>query len=298
MINNIQDAEFEILTTNQEEIDFDRRMTDRQITIFRLAKIKSGMVEGWGFIKNISNSGVMVEIHPSFELGRTAAVALTDEVELVGSIRWRKGAVVGIQFDNVINVNELLTNLTIRNKDRPARLPRVRMKQPINLRIASKQMKAEIWDISPAGIRIKSHHLFEIGSKLTLSVPELGDISGSVIWQKNSEAGIKFQERISVPQLTVWLSAYYAKAQTANDDLVKSDQVAPALEYHVVGFDDFDNPTLISVRQSANDALHDFHAATNEFYRVSVSNADGVEMFSSVLVQQVFRERAGLSRNF
>jgi len=216
MTNNIQDAQFDILTTNQEGIDFNRRMTDGRITIFRLSKIKSGMAEGWGFIKNISNNGVMMEIHPSFELGRSAAVVLTDEVKLIGSIRWRKGTLVGLQFDNAINVNELLTNLTIRNKDRPARLPRVRMKQPINLRIASKQVKAEILDISPSGIHIKTHHLFEIGSKLTLSIPELGDIIGTVIWQKNSEAGIKFQERISVPQLTVWLSAYYAKARTAN----------------------------------------------------------------------------------
>ncbi len=67
MTNDIQDAEFEIFAGNHEEVDFDRRMTNRQITIFRLAKIKSGMVEGWGFIKNISNSGVMVEIHPSFD---------------------------------------------------------------------------------------------------------------------------------------------------------------------------------------------------------------------------------------
>lgn len=298
MTNNSQDAECEVSAGNHEEVDFDRRKTNRQITIFRLAKIKSGMVEGWGFIKNISNNGVMVEIHPSFELGRTATVALTDEVELVGSIRWRKDALTGIQFDKAINATELLTNLTIRKKDRPARLPRVRMKEHINLRIGSKLLKAEIWDISPAGIRIKTPHLFEEGSKLTLLVPELGDIIGAVIWQKNSDAGIKFQERVSVPQLTVWLSAYYAKTQATNNESMMMDRSASALEYHVVGFDALDNPTAISVRQSATDALNDFHAAMNEFYKVTVHNGDGVEMFSSVLVQQAFRERVELSRKF
>ncbi len=230
MINNIQNAEFGTSTDKQEEADFDRRTSDRQITIFRLAKIKSGMAEGWGFIKNISGNGVMVEVHPSFELGRTAAVALTDDVELTGSIRWRKGAAVGIQFDKEINVTELLANLTIQKKDRPARLPRVRMQQPINLRIGFKLVKAEIGDISPAGIRIKTRHLFEIGSKLTLSVPELGDIIGRVIWQKDSDIGIKFQERISVPQLTVWLSAYFAKAQTTDNDGLKTERSVSSRE--------------------------------------------------------------------
>ena len=280
MTNNIQNDRSETFTGNDDEFDSDRRTADRQITIFRLAKIRSGSAEGWGFIKNISNSGVMVEIHSTFELDGTAAVALTDEVELVGSIRWRKDGRTGIQFHNAINATELLTSLAIRNKGRPARLPRVRMKQPINLRIGCELKKAEICDITPAGIRIKTRHLFEVGSKLTLSVPELGDIVGTVIWQKNSDTGIKFQERISVPQLTVWLSAYYANAETSDNDPVVADQSEPSLEYHVVGFDELDNPTAISTWQSAADALRDFHSVSNEFHRVSVRDGEGVEIFS------------------
>lgn len=187
----------------------ERRKKDRQITIFRLAKIGSGTAEGWGFIKNISSSGVMIEIHPSFELSDTTTVALTDDLQLIGNVRWRKGALVGMQFSDEINVTELLANLTVHNKCQPARLPRVRMTRPISLRIGSTLVKAEIFDISPAGIRINSHYQCQIGNRLTLMVPELGNIAGTVRWQKGTEIGIKFQDRISVPQITDWLANHY-----------------------------------------------------------------------------------------
>lgn len=294
----IENAEFQTFDSEHEEIKFDRRMNDRQIAIFRLAKVKSGLAEGWGFIKNISSSGMMIEIHPSFELDRTASITLTDDVELTGNLRWRKGALAGIQFCDAINVAALLANLMIHKKGQSARLPRVYMKQPIRLRNGSNLMDAEICDISPAGICIKTQHLFDAGSKLTLLVPELGDITGRVRWQKNSRAGISFSERISIPNLMIWLSAYFAKSKIAHNDKVKSMPSTPSLEYHVVGFDDLGNATSISSRQSAIEALNDFKTASKQFRKVSVTNSDGVEMFSTVLMQNAFRERVEVSNNF
>ena len=69
----------------------ERRGHDRQITILRLAKLKSERFEGWGFIKNLSASGMMLEVHSDFHLGATIQVILSDDNQLVGSIKWRPG---------------------------------------------------------------------------------------------------------------------------------------------------------------------------------------------------------------
>lgn len=211
MVGNVQAAEVESLNFGDPEISQERRKKERQLTVFRLAKIVSGAAEGWGFIKNISGSGVMIEIHPSFEMDETATVALTDDVALTATIRWRKGGLVGMQFKNEINVNELLASLRVRNKYQLSRLPRVHMQQAIVFRIGSTLVKAEICDISPAGIRINADYLCEVGNQLTLVVPKLGDITGTVRWQKGSEIGIKFHKRVSVPQITDWLANFYTK---------------------------------------------------------------------------------------
>ncbi len=211
MVGNVQAAKVEAFHSSNPQIVQERRKKERQLTVFRLAKIASGAAEGWGFIKNISGSGVMIEIHPSFEMDDTATVALTDDVALTASIRWRKDTLVGMQFKNEINVNELLASLRVHNKYHLSRLPRVHMRQAIVFRIGSTLVKAEICDISPAGIRINADYLCEVGNQLTLVVPDLGDIIGTVRWQKGSEIGIKFHQRVSVPQITDWLANFYTK---------------------------------------------------------------------------------------
>ncbi|QTD56929.1 PilZ domain-containing protein [Parasphingorhabdus cellanae] len=220
MASESQTADLEDFGASEtRDIGEDRRKSDRQITVFRLAKIQSGVAEGWGFIKNISNDGVMIEIHPGFKLDDTAKVVLTDNLELVGKVRWRKGALVGMQFSSGINVSELLATLTVRNKYQPARLPRVRMTRPVFLRIGSTLARGEICDISPAGARINTRCACQIGNRLILSVPELGEIAGTVRWQKGPEIGIKFQERVSVPQITDWLGNYYTNGTITNNEM-------------------------------------------------------------------------------
>jgi PilZ domain len=214
MVGNVQSAKVEALDHDNSESAQERRKKERQLTVFRLAKITSGTAEGWGFIKNISGSGVMIEIHPSFELKETATVALTDDVALTATIRWRKDALVGMQFKNEINVNELLASLRVHNKYQLSRLPRVHMRQAIVFRIGSTLVRAEICDISPAGIRINADYICEVGNQLTLVVPDLGDIAGTVRWQKGSEIGIKFHQRVSIPQITDWLANFYTKEIT------------------------------------------------------------------------------------
>lgn len=211
MTGAIAKGEGQVFESENQEFGSDRRLSDRQIAIFRLAKIASGPAEGWGVIKNISSTGVMLEIHPSFALDRIASIALTDDVELSGSIRWKKDALVGIQLNEVINVPTLLTDLRVYKNGRPPRLPRIHMDQPTSLRTGSNWVKAQICDISPAGIRIKTHYSFEVGSELTLLVPDLGDVVGTVRWQMGPDAGIIFSQRIPISQLMVWLSAYFSK---------------------------------------------------------------------------------------
>ena len=77
--SDVSDDAFEHIAIAPE-----RRGHDRQITIFRLAKLKSERSEGWGFIKNLSASGMMLEVHCHFDLGDTVQVILSDDNQLAG----------------------------------------------------------------------------------------------------------------------------------------------------------------------------------------------------------------------
>ncbi|MEH6829022.1 PilZ domain-containing protein [Parasphingorhabdus sp.] len=98
MKNMIESGTSAAMASENVLADVDRRKQDRHIAMLRLAKIKAESGEGWGFIKNLSATGMMVEVHPNFELGDKVSALLTEDQELTGAVRWRKKALAGIEF--------------------------------------------------------------------------------------------------------------------------------------------------------------------------------------------------------
>ena len=203
MTDMIESNAFSAPTPDSALADEDRRKQNRHIAMLRLAKIKADSGEGWGFIKNLSATGMMVEVHPNFELGDSVSAILTEEQELTGTVRWRKKALAGIEFSAPIDVSKVLAKPNEGKQGRVSRLPRIEMKHPINLYLGSKLIHGDICDISPAGICVRTDFTFEIGKSLRLSVPELLDISGTVRWQSGDRVGIVFSQRLPLDDLIV-----------------------------------------------------------------------------------------------
>lgn len=287
--------------------DEDRRKQNRHIAMLRLAKIKAESGEGWGFIKNLSATGMMVEVHPKFELGETITALLTEDQELTGTVRWRKKALAGIEFSKPIDIEKILTKPTQADRGRIPRLPRVEMKHPINLYQGSRLIHADICDISPAGICVRTDFTFEIGKKLRLSVPDLLDINGTVRWQSGDRVGIVFSQRLPLDDLMVWLSTFYRAARIDSGELAvlnKNSDVAehidPAtdsLPFQVIGHDDLGKEILIDTIYSATEALTQFKATSKFFYRVSIRNAENVELSIGAIVLRAFDEERSAAKS-
>lgn len=268
----------------------DRRSHERHISIFRLAKIRSNDVEGLAYIKNVSSNGMLLEIHEDFHLGETITVFPTEDHKLEGSVRWRKDGSVGIQFFSGINVPDLLSGNSLKQKGKLPRLPRVRMQQEIKMLVGSKLIKAEICDISPAGICIKANYVVEVGRKLTVSVPNLDDLSGIVRWQSDGRIGMAFAERIAVPQLMNWLTNYYRSVSSPKKAL--KAELAPA--YKLVGYDEAGQTTSLCRVKTAGQALLTVKAKAGNYFSVRVFDAEGRECFPNELAQRAFTERNGV----
>ncbi|AMO72105.1 PilZ domain-containing protein [Sphingorhabdus sp. M41] len=286
--------------------DEDRRKQDRHIAMLRLAKIKTESGEGWGFIKNLSATGMMVEVHPDFELSDGISALLTEDQELAGTVRWRKKALAGIEFTTPIDIAEVLAKPNEAKHGRISRLPRIEMKHPINLYQGSRLIHGDICDISPAGICVSTDFTFEIGKNLRLSVPELLDITGTVRWQSGQRVGIVFSKRLPLDDLMVWLSTFYRAARIdtgvlevlhkGSDTGGAVEATADCLPFQVIGHDDLGKEILIDTMYSATEALTQFKATSKFFYRVSIRNADNVELSIGTIVLQAFDEERAAAK--
>lgn len=306
MTNMIESGTSSAPPSDNIVVDEDRRKQDRHIAMLRLAKIKAESGEGWGFIKNLSATGMMVEIHPNFELGDTVSALLTEEQELTGTVRWRKQALAGIEFSTPIDMAKVLSKPNDAKQGRVSRLPRIEMKHPINIYQGSRLVHADICDISPAGICVRTEHVFEIGKNIRLSVPELLDISGTVRWQSGARVGIVFSQRLPLDDLMVWLSTFYRAARIDTGELAvlnKGSDTAGSvnsgvdcLPFQVIGHDDLGKEILIDTLYSATEALTQFKATSKFFYRVSIRNADNEELSIGTIVLRAFDEERAAAK--
>ncbi|MEH6660069.1 MAG: PilZ domain-containing protein [Parasphingorhabdus sp.] len=306
MTNMIESGTSSAPPSDNIVVDEDRRKQDRHIAMLRLAKIKAESGEGWGFIKNLSATGMMVEIHPNFELGDTVSALLTEEQELTGTVRWRKKALAGIEFSTPIDMATVLSKPNDAKQGRVSRLPRIEMKHPINIYLGSRLIHADICDISPAGICVRTEHVFEIGKNIRLSVPELLDISGTVRWQSGARVGIVFSQRLPLDDLMVWLSTFYRAARIDTGELAVLNKGSDAagsvnsgvdcLPFQVIGHDDLGKEILIDTLYSATEALTQFKATSKFFYRVSIRNADHEELSIGTIVLRAFDEERAAAK--
>lgn len=285
----------------------DRRKQDRHIAMLRLAKIKAESGEGWGFIKNLSATGMMLEVHPNFELGDNISATLTEDQELSGAVRWRENALVGIEFSEPIDVAEVLAKPHETRPGRIARLPRIEMSHPINLYQGSELIHGDICDISPAGICVQTDSTFEVGKNLRLSVPELLNVNGTVRWQSGERVGIAFSQRLPLDDLMIWLSTFYRAAKIDATELAAlnkgesmssaRDLAAESLPFQVIGHDDLGKEILIDKMDTAIEALIQFKATSKFFYRVSIRNADNVELSIGTIVLRAFDEERAAAKS-
>lgn len=304
MKNMIKSGTSPTAALDNVQTEEDRRKQNRHIAMLRLAKIKSESGEGWGFIKNLSSTGMMVEVHPNFELGDTVSALLTEDQELSGKVRWRKKALAGVEFDSPIDIAQVLSKPGDGRQGRVSRLPRIEMKHPINLYQGSRLIHADICDISPAGICVATDFKFEIGKKLRLSVPDLLDINGTVRWQSGCRVGIVFSHRLPLDDLMVWLSTFYRAARidtgelaVLNEESEVGDLPKTSLPFQVIGHDDLGKEILIDTMNTATEALTQFKATSKFFYRVSIRNADNVELSIGSIVLSAFAEERAAARS-
>ncbi len=300
------------VTPSTEPADFvltpaERRKQDRHIAMLRLAKIRAESGEGWGFIKNLSATGMMVEVHSNFDLGNQISAILNGDQELTGTVRWRNQSQAGVEFLKPINVAETLSKPTADKSGRVPRLPRIAMQHPINLYMGSQLIHADICDISPAGICVRTDYSFEMGKNLRLSVPDLLDIGGSVRWQLGDRVGIVFSQRLPLDDMMIWLSTFYKADKIETPDLVALNQgdeaadtidsASDSLPYQVIGHDDRDKEILIDKVDSATEALVQFKATSKFFYKVSIRNADNVALSIGTIVLRAFDEERAAAKS-
>lgn len=182
--------------------DGDRRDGQRHMTLYRVGSILVEDRRELCLIKNISAGGMMIRLYCSIGIGTPVTVELKSGQPIGGRINWVREQNAGIEFDETIDVIDILS--TTMEGPRP-RMPRIQADCYAMLREGANVVRVQACDISQGGLKIRTDTIFAQGADVIVTLPGLQPQRGIACWSEKGFAGITFNRLLPLGELVEWL---------------------------------------------------------------------------------------------
>ncbi len=185
----------------------ERRQNERHIRILRVGTLIVDGRRELCLIRDISAGGLRAHIYSKLTDGARVAIELKCREPVTGQVVWVSGSNVGVKFDTVIEVAELLAHPAVKDGGWQPRTPRVEIDRMATLREGGRTHWVHARDISQRGIRVETEHLPPANSEVVVALDGLRPLPGIVRWSDGKSAGIAFNDVVPFTDLVDWLKS-------------------------------------------------------------------------------------------
>ena len=192
----------------------DRRTNERYLSLLRVgAMVVDGRRE-LCLVRNVSAGGMLIRPYSPLGVGTPVSVELKHGETVSGITRWIEDGLVGIAFDEPIDVVALLT--ASEGSPQP-RMPRIELGCTAWVREDADVYRTRTVNISQGGMCIEDEPGLNIDVKVIVSLAGLEPIAGRVKWKEDGRCGIGFNRVLAVNELMGFLRQQqrYAKQRAA-----------------------------------------------------------------------------------
>lgn len=180
----------------------DRREGDRHMTLFRVGSITIDGRRELALIKNISAGGMMIRAYCEIPEGTPLSIELKSGHPVAGHASWVKDKTIGVTFDELVDVVEILS--TSMDGPRP-RMPRIEVDCTATVRDGANVWRMRVCDVSQGGLKVESKDVLERGTDVSVTLPGLPPQPASVRWSDGVYLGITFNRLVPLGELVSWL---------------------------------------------------------------------------------------------
>jgi len=154
-------------------------------------------------VKNLSAGGLMAIVGRPPAIGDQLAVELSAQ-KIPATVVWLRGDVVGLKFDQNVDLGELLAGRKPRHGFR-ARPPRLEIPCKASVRVGKVYYTVDVHDISMGGMKVEPIEEYCVGKQVIVVVESLRPIKGEVRWYNERKAGIVFDKPLDFDELSEWV---------------------------------------------------------------------------------------------
>ncbi|MBV8908395.1 MAG: PilZ domain-containing protein [Sphingomonas sp.] len=180
----------------------DRRSGERYVSLLRVGAMTVEGRRELCLIRNISAGGMMIRPYSPIAVGAHLTVELKQGNSVSGIAQWADNGMIGVVFDEPIDVVALLTATD--GKPQP-RMPRIELDCSALIRHDGNVSRVDVVNISQGGICIRARDWFEINSNVVVTLNGLHAAAGVVKWMEDDYYGIGFNRVYPVSELMTFL---------------------------------------------------------------------------------------------
>jgi hypothetical protein len=182
----------------------ERRTDERVSAMLRVAKLTGASgAQQLIRVKNLSAGGLMGIVPNVPEVGEHVDVELSSQ-KIPAAVVWTRGDLVGLKFDQNLDLGELLAGRKPRHGFRP-RPPRLEIACKASVRVGKLYYSVDVHDISLGGMKVEPIEEYCVGKKVVVVVESLRPIKGEVRWYSDRRAGIVFDKPLDFDELAEWV---------------------------------------------------------------------------------------------
>ena len=157
----------------------DRRTGDRYLSLLRVGALLIDGRRELCLVRNVSAGGMLIRPYSPIPAGTEVSVELKHGETVSGIARWIEEGLVGIAFDEAIDVVALLAT----SEDGPQpRMPRIELSCTAWVREDADIYRTRTLIISQGGMSVEGDPLLRADTEVIISLAGLGPIPGLVKW--------------------------------------------------------------------------------------------------------------------
>jgi hypothetical protein len=182
----------------------ERRDDERILPTLRVAKLVGADSEQLIRVRNISAGGLMGDTAQAPpQVGEAVSVELSSQ-KIPSTVVWIREGMVGVKFDQNVDLGELLAGRKPRHGFRP-RPPRLDVSCKASIRVGKVYYTVDVHDISLGGMKVEPIDEYCVGQNVVVVVESLRPVKGQVRWFADRRAGIVFDQELEFQELSEWV---------------------------------------------------------------------------------------------
>jgi len=198
--------------TSEQQGQADRRGSERYVTVLKVGRAVIDGHDQLCLVRNMSRDGAKLDLYHGVAADQKITIELRSDKVVTGTVRWVGDHAAGIEFDDPVDVSDLLQGRPNRSVLRKLpRAPRFLAQAKVHMDHDHGALTADLVNISLHGLCIETQDHAKVDDTVVVRIEGLPARTATVRWVRQGMMGLHFEMPMSFSELARWLEDHQAE---------------------------------------------------------------------------------------